>query len=321
MNPRRALTAILALVVFGSPLTATEAPTRVVFYPGWFASAQFAGVFVALESGLYTEAGLTVEIRDFSYGQDSTANLQADPETCAMGSIEGYILLQKLDRGDDLIAFAPMLQQSPAGVMSLTKSGVHSAADFAHRPVGVHAYADALFAWFARNAGLAPDATQFVRVEDDIAALLTGEIDAMQGYASEEFVRLRAAAAPQPVNFLSFAELGFPSYSEILYTTREQATTHAETVATFVEATRQGWRRAYEDPVAAVTAIVKHAGPDADPAHIAAALRELRPYVMGPDDSPLPTMDHPRWQQLQATALEMGLIKTPSPDPTTWLAR
>lgn len=290
----------------------------VQFNPGWFPSAQFAGVFVAIDTGLMREAGLEVSEGTFAYGQNSTANLQKDPATPTLGTIEGYILLQKLDRGDDLVALAPMLRESPAGVMSLASSNIRSAADFAHQPVGVHAYADALFTWFAHHAGLSDDEINFVRVEDDIADLLSGTVVAMQGYASEEYVRLQARAAPRETRFLSFADLGFRSYSEILYTTRAQWVSHPDALKRFVAAVRAGWQRAYAEPELAVAAVARRRG-DADPKHIAAALTALRPYVLGEADAPLPAMDVARWQELQAIASEIGLIKNPPTDPATWL--
>lgn len=310
---------LLLIWILAASLGLSDEQTPVRFNPGWFPSAQFAGVFVAIDQGLMREAGIEVSEGTFAYGQNSTANLQKDPTMPTLGTIEGYILLQKLDRGDDLIALAPMLRESPAGVMSLTASDIHSAADFAHRPVGVHAYADALFHWFATSAGLTEDEINFVRVEDDIADLLSGKVVAMQGYASEEYVRLQARAAPRPTSFLSFADLGFRSYSEILYTTREQWTAHAAALRHFVAATRAGWKLVYAHPELAVEAVARRSGPDADRAHIAAALVALRPYVLGDSGEPLPPMDAARWRDLQGISTEIGLIHNPPTDPVTWL--
>jgi len=310
----------LVLIIL-TGLVRAGASTPVVFNQGWFPSAQFAGVYVALDAGLYAAAGLEVTVTPFAYGQDSTALLQRDPDTATLGSIEGYVLLQKLDRGDDLVAFAPMLRESPAGFMTLADSGITSAAEFAGRPVGVHAYADALFYWFCRNAGIAPEAVQLVRVEDDVSELLSGRVDAMQGYASEEYVRLQTRAVPRETRFLSFAALGFASYSEILYTTREQADRHAVVFAAFVTATREGWRRAFAEPELSVAAVARRAGAEtaAERAHLAAALTALRPYVMGSDGQPLPPMAAAKWRRAQQIALEMELISRPPADPASWL--
>lgn len=302
-------------------VSAQPESTRVIFYPDWFPSAQFAGVYVALDRGYYTAAGLEVELREFAYGQNATANLAADPATCTLGTIEGYILLQHLDRGDDLVAFRPMLRESPAGVMSFARAQIQSAADFAGRPVGVHAYADKLFAWFAANAGLAPTDTHFVRVEDDVADLISGTVQAMQGYATEEYVAFQARVAPTPTAFLSFRAMGFPSYSEILYTTRAHYRRHPQTLRRFIDATRRGWAEVYRDPPAAVAAILARLPPDAeaDPAHTSAALTALRPYVFGAASPPLAPMDPARWNTLIDVAREMTLISGDIPPPAKWL--
>lgn len=309
----------LLVALFTVPSRAESDPTSVVFHPGWFPSAQFAGVYVAMDAGLYEQVGLDVELRPFAYGQDSTANLKADPAICTLGSIEGYVLLQKLDAGDDLVALRPMLPASPAGVMTMADSGIRSAADFTGRRIGVHAYADALFAWFAHHVGLEEGEVEFVRVEDDVQDLITGHVDAMQGYASEEYVQLQTAVAPRETRFISFADLGFPSYSEILYTTRGQHARHAETLSAFVAATRRGWQRAFAQPEIAVRAVVDRLPEGADPAHVAAALAALQPYVTDPDGNALPPMDEAQWTRLISIAQEMKLIGDTVPPPASWL--
>ncbi len=311
---------LLAATLLVGPGLVTAAPlTPVVFNLGWFPSAEFAGVFVALDAGLYRAAGLDVRIAPFSYGLDSTAELTRNPEVCTLGSIEGYILLQKLDRGDALVALSPMLRESPAGAMSLATAEIHSATDFAGQPVGVHAYADELFQWFAHRAGVTDAELQLQRVDDDLAPLLAGEVVAMQGYATEEYVRLQRRVAPQPTRFLSFAAMGFASYSEILYTTRSQLASHSDPIARFVAATRAGWIRAFTDPAAAVAAVAAQIGPTAEPEHIAAALTALRPFVLDANGQAMPAMSVAAWQKLQAASAEMGLIKNQPIPPASWL--
>lgn len=293
--------------------------TRVVFYPGWFPSAQFAGVYVAADAGLYAARGLEVEVRPFAYGQDSTTNLQSDPNTCTLGSIEGYILLQKLDAGDDLVTLRPMLVSSPAGVMTLADSGIESAADFVGRRIGVHAFADALFDWFARNAGVQSSDVEFIRVKDDVGDLVSGHVDAMQGYASEEFVQLQARIAPRAARFISFTDMGFPSYSEILYTTRDQKERHTAVLEAFVRATREGWRLAFERPDLAIQAVSSRMPPETDREYVAAALTALEPFATETDGTFLPAMSAERWTELIRIAGEMGLVDGKIAPPAEWL--
>jgi ABC-type nitrate/sulfonate/bicarbonate transport system substrate-binding protein len=290
----------------------TLAGEKVVLHAGWYPSPQLAGIFVALDRGFYREAGLDVRIEPFAFGLNSPARIDADPSTCALGTIEGYIFLQKRNAGVNLQALAAMLQESPAGYMSLASSHIKSACDFAGRRVGVHHYAEPIYAWFVQRAGLAPDAARMMVVEDDVTLLTRGELDVMQGYATEEFVRLQALCGNRG-EFLTFAQLGFPSYSEILYTTGTQVDGHAATLHAFLAATRQGWAEAFAHPDQTVAILARHLGANADPTHLARALTALQPYVC-PDGQPaMAPMTAEKWRALQEAGTGIGLLKRTEP--------
>jgi ABC-type nitrate/sulfonate/bicarbonate transport system substrate-binding protein len=299
----------LLLLVGVSPQRAAE---RVIFHPGWFASAQFAGVFSALDRGFYRDAGLDVSIEPFAFGQNGPAAIDAQPEICALGTIEGYILLQKRNDGADLKALAAMLQESPAGYMSLASSKVRSVRDFSGQRVGVHKFGDALYGWFTRKAGLAPGAAQMVFVGDDVTLLTRGKIEVMQGYATEEFIRLQDLT-DNSSHFLSFTSLGFPSYSEILYTTAGQVDRHAATLKKFIAATRQGWIYALDHPRDAIASLATRMDQTVDLEHLRKTLTALKPYVCPDNHEALAPMDPGKWRTVQQVGLEAGLIRQIEP--------
>lgn len=313
----RPLVAFIALAAAAVPITSAAPPSAtrgepVIFYPGWFPSMQFAGVYVALERGFYADAGLEVELRPFAYGLDTPAKLAASAEVCALGSIEGYILMQKRAEGHDLRTLAAMIHESPAGFMILAQSPIRTVADFPGRRIGVHKFADPLYAFFMKRAGLDPAAANMRFVGDDPRTLIDGEVDAMQGYATEEFVRLQALTGGTS-RFLSFSSLGFPSYSEILYTSGTQLERHGPALARFVEATRRGWLHAFAHPEEAVTVVADRIGPDAEPAHLRASLAAVRDYVSPGGKPPLSPMDPQRWRVIQVACIEMGFLQQAEP--------
>lgn len=305
------LSLLAALVLFfGASSPARSEP--VIFHPGWFPSMQFAGVYVALELGLYDEAGLDVEIRPFSYGLNTPAELAASNDVCALGSIEGYILMQRRAEGHDLKALAAMIHESPAGFMLLPDSPIRTVHDFPGHRIGVHKFADPLYRLFMNRAGLDPAAADMRFVGDDPQTLVDGEVDAMQGYATEEFVRLQAITDGKS-RFIPFSSLGFPSYSEILYTTGAQLERHGPAVTRFVEATRRGWLHAFAHPEKTVAVIAARIGPDADLPHLRASLAALQAYVSPEGKPPLSPMDPQRWRAAQQACLEMGFLKQAEP--------
>lgn len=305
----RFLSTLLFVLVLSLRLNAAESQP-LIFYPDWFPGAQFAGVYVALDQGLYREAALDVSLVPFAFGQKTGALIAAKPEVCGVASFEGYIFLQKRARGEDWVTFTAMLQQGPAGFISLAEKPVSTGRDFTGKTIGVHKFADPLYRWFLRRAGLAPESATMVFVDDDLKRLTSGEVTAMQGFATEEFVRLQRLTGNR-AHFLSFAELGFDSYSQLVATSSAQAKTHRESLRRFIAATRRGWEEAFAHPERAIAAVHARVGPTCDDDFQRAALAALRPYVMPGGAAPLPPMDSAKWKRLEQTCVDIGFITKP----------
>lgn len=308
---RRLLTAFLAALALRAAAAPALAP--VTFYPDWFPGAQFAGIYVAIDRGYYRDAGLDVTLVPFGYGQQMTALLDAKPEICRVATGEGYIFLQKRAAGADLKALGAVLQRAPAGFMSLRASGITSARDFAGKTIGVHKFADPLYRWFLRSAAVAASDAKMLFVGDDLDALTRGELGAMQGFATEEFVRLRRLVGDD-ARFLSFADLGFDSYSQLIYTTAPQVARHAATLRRFVAATRRGWITALADPETALAATRSRLDPAAYDAEFQrACLSALRDYVAPDGQTPLAPLDAAKLARLIATCVDIGFFATSEP--------
>jgi ABC-type nitrate/sulfonate/bicarbonate transport system substrate-binding protein len=277
------------------------------FYPDWFPSAQFAGIYVAVDRGFYREAGLDFSVQPFALGRKMGEGMDADPDRATVGTMEGYIFLQARARGADLVAYTAVLRESPAGFLSLRDRAISSARDFAGRRIGVHKYADPLYRWFLQRAGVPESAATMVFVGDDLDLLIGRKVDAMQGYAVDEGVRLqrRVGAAAR---FLSFRDLGFDSYSQVIYATAAETRRHARLIGVFIEATRRGWRYALAHPAAAVDSVMTRLKPGADRLLQRSMLEALRPYVAPAGAVPLGPMDVDKWMRMQLACVEMGLL-------------
>ena len=300
--------ACLALSVAG--LRPSAAAEKVVFHADWFAGPQFAGLYVAADQGFFRAAGLEVEFVPFKFGLKPTAAITA-ADGCALGAIEGYIFLQQRAAGGDLRALAAMLQESPAGFMSLPAAGITSARDFTGKRIGVHAFADPLYHWFLRRASVPESAVTLVPVGNDLGLLTRGDVAALQGYATEEFVRLQQTTGGR-ARFLSFRELGFDSYSEILYTTAPQLERHRPAIGAFVAAVQRGWTHALAHPDDALTALRARLGSDFDEAYDRAALAALTPYLAAGGPSLAPMLPQ-KWRAMEAACVEMGFLARAEP--------
>ncbi len=294
--------------VAGEPRPDVSDFQRVVFQPDWMPNGQFAGFFVAQESGLFTAEGLAVEIRHFDFGTDFIGAVSRGE--AQIGTVEAYILLDAVAKGADLVAVGALLKESPAGYLYLESSGVQEPADLAGKRVGVHVYAEELLPFFLTEAGLSTDAATPVLVEHDVSALLDGRVDLHQGYAIDELLRLQAMTV-EPARILLFEELGLPMYSMVIYANRTFFETQPEAVAAFLRASAAGWEAALADP--AKTAAVIN-GPYADD-RVDDALMELQVATMAPfirrDGRVAFSMTRQRWEAMQSAFLRSGMTDRP----------
>lgn len=299
----------LALAVLAAGARGTE---PLVFYPDWFPGAQFAGLYLAIDRGYFRAVGLDVTLAPFAYGQRADELIAGHPETAAAASIEGYILLQKRAQGARWLAFGAVLQPSPAGYLSLAENPVRDAADLKGKTVGVHRYGDPLYHYFLARAHVPEDSSRMVFVQSGLRDLTTGEVAAVQGFATEEFVQLQREVGAR-ARFVSFTQLGFDSYSQVLVTLPGQAEQHADALRRFLSALRRGWTDVWELPEAAVAAVRTRVGAGGDDALLRAALQALRPYVLGADGTPLLPLDRAKLARMGAAGVALGFRKEAEP--------
>lgn len=307
---------ILALALLLPSLAG--ASQGLTYFQDWFPGAQYAGLYVAIDRGFYREAGLDLAVHPFAFGQDAPAMMDADPRLPAVGTMEGYILLQKRAKGGDLRVLNAVLRESPAGYMSMPGRSVASAREFAGKRIGVHRYGDPLYRLFLKRAGVAASAATMVFVDDDIGRLERGEVDLMQGYAIEEGVKLRRSVGPG-AGFISFRELGFDAYSQVIFATARQMRDHGPELRAFVDATRRGWAYAASHPDEAVTSVLARMPPGTEVRLEREMLVATLPFVSPSGARPLGPMDAAKWRAMSQACVEMGLIASPE-DPALFLA-
>ncbi len=295
-----------ALALLWTAAVTGRGAEKVTFQQDWFAGPQFAGIYIAADQGFYSAAGLDVEIAPFHLGVKPREAIAAAPNA-SLGCIEGYIFLQERAAAQPLVALAANFQESPAGYMFLDPVRIAGPADLAGKRVGVHRFADALYRWFLRRGHVAPEASTMSFVDNDIAHLVHGEVDAMQGYAIDEYVALRQQEGAR-AHFISFRALGFDAYSEVFFTTADQLATHRAALLAFLEATRRGWVFAFAHSDAALTALEKRMGSGFDPDKARSALHAEELFVHAPLERPLAPMQPEKWEAMERAAVEMGLL-------------
>jgi len=301
---KRAASTLLGLFSLG--MVVLGEPVRVVMQLDWIYNAQFAGLYQAKEQGYFSEEGLDVEIRP------TDPNLRTVPavlaEEIAFGSSESNVLLGAHAEGAPIVVLATMFQESPIGWMHLSESGIDSFTDLAGRRIGVYPDGEKIIALLADKAGVDASSMTLPTVAHDISVLTSGEVDAMQGYAIDEYVKLKIATNDK-AGIIMARDYGYSAYSQVIFTSRETVERHPEVVRSFLKATKKGWIYALDNPGRTVDLILRQYNPSLDRAYQLASLNEIEKLVRPAGKEALSPIDPTVFATSQEQYLKAGILK------------
>jgi NitT/TauT family transport system substrate-binding protein len=247
---RRLIAAGILLSLLGLGLgpdrpAAAAGLTRVSFLPQWVPQAQFAGYYVALETGIYRRHGLDVQIIDGGPNHSPVdLLLSAKVDFASFWLVTG---LELRSRGVAVVNLAQIVQRSALMLVAKKKNGIFKPADLNGRRVSL---------WGPPFA-VQPRAF-FERLELDVKPL-------RQSYSVNLFLRDGVAAASamwyneyhtiinsgldaDELTTFFFADYGLNYPEDGIYALAATQARRPEICRAFVKASLEGWRRAFAEP-------------------------------------------------------------------------
>jgi ABC-type nitrate/sulfonate/bicarbonate transport system substrate-binding protein len=232
----------------------------------WIKNSEFAGQFMAVENGYYTEAGF------------SSVNLIAGPAATEAEVLSGNALVGIanpistapviIGEGAPLKIIGTTYQKNPFTILSL-KNGANivTVQDLIGKKIGVQAGPnETLFDALLKANGISQSQVTKVPVQYDPAPLVNGEVDGFLAYVTNESFVVENAG--NPVTNLLFADNGLPFVTESFVVTQESIVNNREALKAFLYATIRGWKAAIADSKAgadlALTKFGKDLGLNAD---------------------------------------------------------
>jgi ABC-type nitrate/sulfonate/bicarbonate transport system substrate-binding protein len=203
----------------------------------------FAGWYLADTEGFLRNEG--VSSRLLPYG----ANVPATTAVVAGGQAEVGLstirdVIEANRQGADLMVFGTQFQKSPGGLVSLVENPVRTIHDVIGKRIGLDPSGQATLNVALDNAGL-PHDYKVVNVSGDPQPLVDGQVDAMAVFVTSQPITLDRRGVRNVA--VTFNDLGFPSYENVLVARRETMEEDKDLLARYLRAVIKGWELNRQD--------------------------------------------------------------------------
>ena len=312
-----ALAGTLALVAAAcgsdaeEPPSATDCTTTddVKVQLQWFAQAQFAGYYQALDTGLYAAECLDVTILEG--GVDIVPQ-----QVLATGGAEfGLAWVPKAlvsrTAGADIVNIAQVFERSGTLEVSFKEAGITSPADWAGKKIGNWGFGNE-FELTAAIAKFNVSDVQLIGQDFNMTALLQGDIDAAEAMIYNEYAQVLEAInpdtgalyQPEDLNVIDFndPDIGTAMLQDAVWVDASWiAEPGNEDIAErFLRATFRGWIECRDNPDACVATVLNN-GSTLGSSHQAWQMNEISALVF-PATEGIGVMNQALWDQTVAVA-------------------
>jgi NitT/TauT family transport system substrate-binding protein len=280
--------------------------TPVTLQLQWFAQAQFAGYYAALDQGYYEDEGLDVTIleggadivpQDVLSGGDADYAISWVPKV--LGSIE---------QGAEITDVAQIFERSATTQISMKDKNITTAADLKGKKVGSWGYGNEweLFAGM-QKAGVAPDDISLVQQAFDMNGFLAGDIDAAQAMTYNEYAQVLESEnpatgklfTPDDLNVIDWNKEGTAMLQDAIWADSAKLAdddAYAEQTVKFIKASIKGWIYAKDNPEKAA-AIVTAAGSTLGESHQLWMTNEVNKLIWPSTSGGIGMIDEDAWKQ------------------------
>ena len=225
---------------------------KVTLHLKWSHAFQFAGYYAAQAKGYYAAEGLDVAFREAGPKQLPLPTVEGGEAEFGVSDMEVF---QAYQEGRPLVTLGVVFQHSPYVVIALRKSGITRPSDLAGRQV-MFAGNQGQMEIFAmlQSEGIQPGAMKAVPHSWNLDDLVTGKVDAISAYITDEPFTLEAKGAE--LNLIRPVDYGIDFYGDLLFTTRAFAENNPELTDRFRRASFRGWEYAMEHPAEIIDLIL-----------------------------------------------------------------
>ncbi|MGO2110625.1 MAG: ABC transporter substrate-binding protein [Pseudoclavibacter sp.] len=223
----------------------------------WLHTAEFAGMYMAIDNGYYEEAGFeSVEL--IPGGPSATpSTVQVASGANLVGLSNPLLVGSAIDEeGEDapLKIIGSVFQQIPYTVITKSENPANAPDDLIGMSVGVPPANEPVFNAFLEANGLVGQ-VELVSIQSDTQPFLQDEIDAFFGFATNELISIEMAG--YDVQSMMFVDHGLALAGGSIVASESAIEEHREELKAFLAASIRGWQDALADDEAAATSTVE----------------------------------------------------------------
>lgn len=275
----------------------------------FYVNPDHAGIYTALDRGLFEEAGLDVRPQVPSDPAAPIKQVAAGRADLAI-SYEPEVLLARA-QGLGVVAAGALVQEPLTSLIAPGDTGIDDVSDLRGRTIATAGipYQDAFLDAILAREDLRREEVSVVDVGLNLLpAVLSGRADAMLGgFRNVEGVDLERRGEDPLVAPVD--ELGIPTYDELVFVaSEERLEDDPEAVRLFLAALERGTEIAARDPKLATEAVLD-AGEGLDPKLTAAEVEATLPLLEPEAKRPYGHMDPREWQAFIGFMADQGEIE------------
>ncbi len=250
------ITAIFSLILIASNACAAEAPLKkIVFMPQWLPQSQFAGYFMAKETGIYKKFGLDVTIINGGPGAPTIKALEDGKAVFVTAALPSAI--EKRSAGSKIVNIAQIICRSALMFVTKKKNGINSPKDMNGKKIGYwkNDFTGIPMAFFKKYDIKA----KFYPINNSVEMFLAEGVDAMTVMWYNEYHKIiNSGINPEELNTFFFSEhdLNFPE--DGIYVLEDTFNKDPELCKKFVAASIEGWRYAFDNEEQTLDIVIKY---------------------------------------------------------------
>lgn len=277
-----------------------DTPDEVRLQLQWFAQAQFAGYYAAIDQGYYDENCLSVEILEG--GVDIVPQ-----QVLASGGAEFGIAwvpkaLVSRQAGADIINVAQLFERSGTLMVSWKDSNITSPEDWAGKKVGNWGFGNEYELLAAIEKYDVPD-VELVAQDFTMSALLNREIDSAEAMTYNEYAQVLEAEnpetgelyQPEDLDVIDFNEVETAMLQDSLWVNADWIADNEDVAQRFLQASFEGWIYCRDNPDACVQSVLD-AGSTLGLSHQTWMMNEVNALIW-PASNGIGVMNEPLWDQ------------------------